>query len=101
MAGTLKLGSFDNGLVDFELSYNDALDAVIFRCNNRSESGAFGILKQVDEAGLETGIQFGMEATPGRFTTIAIPAGAKGFRVAPASKPGVFGGFVFQATYPF
>lgn len=102
MAGTIVLGSFDDGRVSFEIDYDDNLDVLTFRCRNDSEQNAFGILQKVDDEGnTVAGIQYGMEASAGEITTIALLQGAQGIRLSPATKPGHYNGYSADMRHPF
>lgn len=102
MAGTIVVGSFADGSVQFEADYDDNLDVLTFRCRNESDHKAFGLIQRVNDAGMPDGVQYGLEAPAGEITTIALPQGSsQGIRLSAGNKPGKFNGYSCDMRYPF
>jgi hypothetical protein len=107
MAGTLLLGSYNDGAVRFEADYDDSLQITSFRCYNSSGAPAFGRLSaDAGNAVASVTATYGQsfpsnpDATP---TTLAVPSAPPNKRItlsANVNRPGRYTGYVFEAQVP-
>lgn len=106
MAGTINLGTTtlaDGSTVAFEASYNDSLQLIELRCDNKSPQGAFIRIAAVDASGVESKTAVYGESFPPGVNIIAIPTSPANAIITIAanpSKPGKYTGFNVTTTVP-